>query len=241
MPTPTRHKHDPYDDFFMGTNFRIKSRGQRIYVDFEGADYRHHMADRAVSLRFSQIPFDALGDSPYMRVLKAKVRRYVNPEDMIHYANLYFRECWGPALHKRTGEIIYDKGGKPVLVQREPYTIGGFCLALGIQQGNLNGYIKRAKEGKIDPDFWIVISAGLDIIQAFAEKMLYDRDASQGAKFVLQSRYNWLTPKEQAEIRQIRAKMSLAEREMAIKEQMLHGVDGDSDIKIEIVRKKEND
>lgn len=231
-----RHACDPYTEYFHGTTFWVKVKGNRVYVDFTHVTYERDQALKAVAMQFALIP--ALEeDTPFTKALLAKVRRFQTPDEMVAMANDYFKSCWG-YVYDKNGQIVYNRNDQPIKTLVRPYTVSGLCNALGLYRSNLSHYMTRAEEGKLDPGFWIVISTALSVIQENAEEKLYDRDAQMGAKFVLQSAFHWNTDKEEAEVNNIRKKTQLLQDEFELKKKLLDGTDGDTELRIEIVRKE---
>lgn len=95
----------------------------------------------------------------------------------------YFRECEGRPLLDEAGNVLTDKYGAPIIVNRHPPTITGLALALGFttRQGLLNYQAKR--------EFVDTITRAKSLIESYAEERLFDRDGVQGARFSLTNNF----------------------------------------------------
>lgn len=230
------HVKNPYEEYCYNTEHWVKVIKRTIYIDFEWVTESRDRALKAAALNFALVPV-LTEDTPFTNALRSRVRRFQTPAEMITQINDYFKSCWG-YLYTKAGALIYDDNGKPVRVQKQPYTVMGICLALGLDHYNIKYYQECAKAGRIDMGFWNVLATALNIVQEYAEKGLYDRDASAGAKFMLQSSFGWVTPKEEAEIKHLKKKTKLLSEEFALKQRMLEGVDdAGNELEIRIVRK----
>ncbi len=91
----------------------------------------------------------------------------------------YFKKCEGKILRDDNGNIIYDKFGHPVILDRKPPTVTGLALALGFasRQALLNYQGKK--------EFNDTITRAKSYIEQYAEERLFDRDGVNGAKFSL--------------------------------------------------------
>ena len=158
--------------------------------------------------------------------------------------NEYFESCNGPLLD-RYGNLVYDKDGKLVKTQVEPWTVSGLALYLGISTNTL----KKYRQGRVDTlldemraetddymTFSSVVLKAKQKIESYAEKRLYDRDGQQGARFVLDNAFEWVSRKEQAEIDKMIQEGVLKAKEFELKKNLLD-IDGeDNSLTINIVR-----
>lgn len=184
-----------------------------------------------------------------MNPTKGGKRRFVSPEHLQCMVNEYFESCNGPLLD-RYGNLVYDKNGNIVKTQVEPWTVSGLALYLGVSTMTLKKYRvgmidSLLSEMKVDTDDYLTFSSVVlkakQKIESYAERRLYDRDGSQGARFVLDNAFGWVSRKEQAEIDKMIQESILKAKEYELKKDLLDSDEEDSSLTINIVRgKKEN-
>lgn len=179
---------------------------------------------------------------------KGQSRRFVSPEHLQCMVNEYFESCNGPMLD-RYGNLVYDKEGHLVKTQVQPWTVSGLALYLGISTNTL----KKYRQGMIDDildemradtddglTFSRVVLQAKQKIESYAEKRLYDRDGQQGARFVLDNAYGWVTRKEQADIDKAIQDGIIKAKELEMKKDLLDSGEEDGQLTINIVRGKKN-
>ena len=181
---------------------------------------------------------------------KGGTKKFMSPEHLQCMVNEYFESCNGPVSDK-WGQLVYDKGGNLVKVQVKPYTLSGLALYLGVSTQTL----KKYREGLVDDfldelyaetddrlTFAKVVMNAKQTIEAYAEGRLYDKDGQRGAQFVLDCCYNWVSHKEQADIRKSKADSKLRRDEFELKRQLIDEGNDDDNLTINIVRgRREND
>lgn len=171
-------------------------------------------------------------------------KRFVSPEHLQCLVNEYFESCNGPLLD-RYGNLVYDKDGQLVKTQVRPWTVSGLALYLGVTTVALKQY----RLGRIDTfldemraqtddvlTFSRVLIEAKQKIESYAEQRLYDRDGSQGARFVLDNAFNWVSRKEQAEIDKMVQESILKAKEFELKRDLLDSSEDDSSLTINIIR-----
>lgn len=181
---------------------------------------------------------------------KGGTKKFMSPEHLQCMVNEYFESCNGPLIDK-WGQLVYDKEGKLVKVQVKPYTVSGLALYLGVSTQTL----KKYREGLVDDfldelyaetddrlTFAKVVMNAKQTIEAYAEGRLYDKDGQRGAQFVLDCCYNWVSHKEQADIRKSKADSKLRRDEFELKRQLIDEDNDDDNLTINIVRgRRDND
>ena len=177
------------------------------------------------------------------------VRQYLTPEHLQAMVNEYFESCMGPTFTK-DGELLKDNNGNLVKVQVKPYTLSGLALHLGVTTETLRKY-KNGRldtildEMKAETEDWLtfsrVIQRAKQVIEAYAEGRLYDRDGSNGARFVLDCCYGWVSRKEQSDIRKAKDESKLRREEFDLKKRLIDEAEDDDDFTINIVRGRRND
>ena len=176
-------------------------------------------------------------------------RKFLTPEHLQAMVNEYFESCMGPTFTK-DGDLLKDNNGNLVKVQVRPYTLSGLALHLGISTETLRKY-KNGRldnlldEMKAETEDWLtfsrVIQRAKQVIEAYAEGRLYDRDGSNGARFVLDCCYGWVSRKEKAEINRAKVESKLRREEFELKKRLVEEADEDEDFTINIVRGRRND
>lgn len=109
--------------------------------------------------------------------------KYSDPEEVRQIIDAYFKECEGRALTDDMGNIIYDKYGLPIVIDRRPPTTAGLARALGFtsRQSLLNYKAKK--------EFKAIFEDAKMRIEQYTEERLFDRDGNAGAKFSLQNNF----------------------------------------------------
>jgi hypothetical protein len=109
----------------------------------------------------------------------------------------YFESCWEEDWASRTekdGSLTWtqklDKDGKPLLKQKDPYTITGLAVALNTSRQTLLNYSER-------PEFFDTIKRAKDICEKFAEEGMFKGSipAVPGI-FNLKNNYGWVEKQE---------------------------------------------
>ena len=182
---------------------------------------------------------------------KGSSKRFMSPEHLQSMIDEYFESCNGPLLD-RYGNLVYDKDGRLVKTQVQPWTVSGLALYLGIDTTTLKKYRlgladDLLDEMQVDTDdimtFSSVVLKARQKIESYAEKRLYDRDGQVGARFVLDNAFGWVSRMEQSEIDKMTTESILKAQEFELKRDLLDAGDDDSSLTINIVRgrRKEDD
>ena len=209
----------------------------------------HFLDDRTVILDLRGIFSPHSPFNGRMNPTKGQKRRFVSPQHLQSMIDEYFESCNGPLID-RYGNLVYDKDGKLVKTQVEPWTVSGLALYLGISTNTLKQYkLGRIDtlldEMRVDTDdvmtFSQVVLRARQRIEGYAEKRLYDRDGSQGARFVLDNAFGWVARKEQAEIDRMIQEGVIRTKEFELKRELLDAGDEDGSLTINIIRGKKDD
>lgn len=97
----------------------------------------------------------------------------------------YFISCEGKPLTDENGDVMTDKRGNPVIVDRHPPTVTGLALALGFT----NRLDLMRYQGK--PEFCNTITRAKARVEQYAEERLFDNDGTRGAQFSLKCNFGW--------------------------------------------------
>lgn len=180
---------------------------------------------------------------------KGQKRRFMSPQHLQSMIDEYFESCNGPLLD-RYGNLVYDKDGRLVKTQVEPWTVSGLALYLGISTNTLKQYKlgridSLLNEMRVDTDDYMTFSSVVlrarQKIEGYAEKRLYDKDGQYGARFVLDNAFGWLSKKEQTEIDKMVQESILKAKEFELKKDLLDSGEDDSSLTINIVRGRRED
>jgi len=171
-------------------------------------------------------------------------KRFLSPEHMQSIINEYYASCMGPMID-RYGNLVYDNKGNIVKTQVKPYTLSGLALYLGISTTQLKRYHKGMLDSILDEmraetddrlTFSAVISKARQTVEAYAEGRLYDRDGQAGARYVLDSVFDWVTNKEQSDIDKAKADSEIRKKEFELKKKILDLDSENTDLTINIIR-----
>ena len=110
---------------------------------------------------------------------------YDDPDVMAAKIDEFFTDCDGEILKDFDGNVVMDKWGQPVVLNRRPYTLQGLAYHLGFaDEKSIEDYEKRAEFGGI-------IKRARLRCQQYAVERLFDRDGQRGAEFILKCGYGW--------------------------------------------------
>ena len=120
------------------------------------------------------------------RAQGGRTPKFSSTEEMQEKIDAYFKDCEGYTLTDNDGNTIFDKFGRPVILDKKPLTVTGLALALGFTSRQALLYYQGKKA------FREIIEKAKLKIENYAEMRLYDKDGSNGAKFNLQNNFrNW--------------------------------------------------
>lgn len=171
-------------------------------------------------------------------------QRYRNPEVMQKKVLEYFQSCFEP---ERVGvQPKTDLNGDVIYKQIKPFTLSGLKRALDLSTTTFRVYMAGMYDDPEEPDpdrlYSKILQRATQKIEEYAESRLYDKDGSNGAKYVLDCQFGWKTRKDVLEERQQKFTEWKTKEEMRLKQKILEDPDDDSSIEIRIVRKtKEED
>ena len=124
---------------------------------------------------------------------KGRPPKFKSKDEMQEKIDAYFEECKGRVLTDDEGKVITDKYGQPVIIDRKPLTVTGLALALGFssRQSLLDYEAKK--------DFLDTITRAKARVEEYTEMMLFDKNASNGAKFSLANNFEGWKDKKNVE------------------------------------------
>lgn len=120
--------------------------------------------------------------------------KFKTADQMQELIDKYFKSCEGKVLKDDEGEIIFDKYGRPVIIDQKPPTICGLALALGFSsRQTLLNYQDKDK-------FMDTITRAKLKIEEYAESRLFDKDGVNGSKFTLINNFKGWKDKQEQEV-----------------------------------------
>ena len=124
---------------------------------------------------------------------KGRPPKFKSKDEMQEKIDAYFEECKGKILTDDEGKVITDKYGQPVIIDRKPLTVTGLALALGFssRQSLLDYEAKK--------EFLDTITRAKARVEEYTEMMLFDKNASNGAKFSLANNFEGWKDKKNVE------------------------------------------
>lgn len=131
----------------------------------------------------------------------------------------YFQSCNGPVRDKH-GMIVTDAEGLPIITQIKPLTLAGLALRLGLETKELVNFAK-GKYDTVHDRYSHIIKMAVQQIEEYAESRLYDKNGSQGARFILDSAFGRTVRKERAEVADTKFKQQQAVLDFKLKLQQL--------------------
>lgn len=177
---------------------------------------------------------------------KGSQKMYLTPEHLQCMVDEYWESCMGPVFD-RYGNLVKDEQGRIVKTQAKPFTLSGLALKLGVSTQTL----KRYREGKLDTlldemkaetedhlTFSRVVLRAKQVIESYAEGRLYDRDGSNGAKYVLDCVFGWADRQTKSNIKRAKEELQLKRDTFELKRKLLDDEDEDDSITINVVRGK---
>lgn len=148
----------------------------------------------------------------------------------------YFLSCEGPVKDKH-GTILKNADGSDMIAQIRPYTLAGLASALGIETRKLKDFAS----GKYDnhsSNYSHIVKMAVQQIEEYAETRLYDKNGSQGARYILDSAFGRTIKKETSEVKDLTFKQKQAVAEFKVKLRALGLNQTDKDLNIVISPKK---
>lgn len=190
----------------------------------------------------SQLEIDRLTGRIKMKKSRGERAAFTSPEMLQLECDEYFESCFGPLVYK--GRVVRDSEGNIVKTQKRPFTVSGLAYHLGIETSTFNRYCNGQMDDFSaeydDQIFSKILERARQRIEIFAEENLYNREAQNGARFVLDTHFSRVTQKERAEIAEKMNNIEIKKQEIDLKRQALSlGDEEDSSVEIIITRKED--
>lgn len=109
--------------------------------------------------------------------------KFKTPDELQSLVDEYFKSLEPERLTDEEGAVIKDKNGVPIMSERRPATIASLAYAVGLT--SKEQLIKFQENKKYE----YVIKRALLRTEAYMERLLFDKSASGGAKYLLQESF----------------------------------------------------
>lgn len=97
----------------------------------------------------------------------------------------YFQSLEPEFVYDREGNMLFDKAGAPVMTERKPATVASMAYAVGLSSKS------ELTELEENDEFRETVRRALLRTEAYIERMLFDKSASGGAKYLLKESFGY--------------------------------------------------
>lgn len=111
------------------------------------------------------------------------MKLFKNPVQLQELIDKYFDSLEPKYMYDKEGEIIYDKSGAPVMSPREPATVASLAYFVGLSS------LTQFNELKSKKQYTKIIDRALLRTEAYIERLLFDKSAATGAKYLLEESF----------------------------------------------------
>ena len=108
-------------------------------------------------------------------------RTFKTPKQLQNQIDRYFSSLEPEIMYDSEGNMITDKNGVPVMTERKPATVSSLVYAVGLAS--------KSEFYELGEEYNDVISRAMLRTEAYIERMLFDKAASGGAKYLLQESF----------------------------------------------------
>ncbi len=109
--------------------------------------------------------------------------KFKNKKELQGLVDMYFESLEPERLVDEDGSIIKDKNGVPIMSERKPATIASLAYSVGLT--SKEEFINLREDDKYE----YVVKRALLRTEAYMERLLFDKSASAGAKYLLQESF----------------------------------------------------
>lgn len=114
--------------------------------------------------------------------------KFKSAEELKEKIDKYFKSI-KTQMRDDSGELIYDANGEPVLYYIKPPTLAGLALYLDCDTKTLRNYDEKE-------EFFPSINRARQLIEAFNNEAVYEKDKYKGARFMLEVNSGYLVKQE---------------------------------------------
>ena len=97
----------------------------------------------------------------------------------------YFDSLEPQFVYDGEGNMIFDKSGAPVMTERKPATLASMAYAVGLSSKSELSELEETEE------FGETVRRAILRTEAYIERMLFDKSASGGAKYLLKESFGY--------------------------------------------------
>ncbi len=110
---------------------------------------------------------------------------FKTPKQLQKLIDGYFKSLEPEFVYDAEGNMIFDKSGAPVMTERKPATLASMAYAIGLSSKNELNELEESEE------FGETVRRALLRTEAYIERMLFDKAASGGAKYLLKESFGY--------------------------------------------------
>ena len=110
---------------------------------------------------------------------------FKTPKQLQKLIDGYFKSLEPEFVYDGEGNMIFDKSGVPVMTERKPATLASMAYAVGLSSKN------ELTELEENEEFGETVRRALLRTEAYIERMLFDKAASGGAKYLLKESFGY--------------------------------------------------
>lgn len=112
-------------------------------------------------------------------------KTFKNVKQFQKLIDAYFESLEPEFVRDGEGNMIFDKTGSPVMTERKPATLASMAYAVGLSSKEELTRLEESEEYKE------TVKRALLRTEAYIERMLFDKAASGGAKYLLKESFGY--------------------------------------------------
>ena len=112
-------------------------------------------------------------------------KTFKTPKQLQKLIDNYFKSLEPEFVYDNDGNMIFDKSGAPVMTERKPATLASMAYAVGLSSKT------ELTELEENEEFGETVRRALLRTEAYIERMLFDKTASGGAKYLLKESFGY--------------------------------------------------
>lgn len=112
-------------------------------------------------------------------------KTFKTPKQLGKLIDGYFESLEPEFVYDGEGNMIFDKSGAPVMTERKPATLASMAYAVGLSSKAELTELEESEE------FGETVRRAILRTEAYIERMLFDKAASGGAKYLLKESFGF--------------------------------------------------
>ena len=112
-------------------------------------------------------------------------KAFKTPKQLGKLIDGYFDSLEPQFIYDGEGNMIFDKSGSPVMSERKPATLASMAYAVGLASKSELTELEESEE------YGETIRRAILRTEAYIERMLFDKAASGGAKYLLKESFGY--------------------------------------------------